>query len=134
MCSSDLHLSAVVGCNLLVALESEAKRLMDEATGGEDGLDHLGPLLQTTMKNLLESGQPAQALSGPVARGDVGTVRSHLRLMERESPRLAQAYRALSLEALTLAAPRLDDEQVRCLKDLLADGAAGGGGAAGGAR
>ena len=27
------HLSAVVGCNLLVALESEAKRLMDEATG-----------------------------------------------------------------------------------------------------
>jgi len=128
------HLSAVVGCNLLVALESEAKRLMDEATGGEDGLDHLGPLLQTTMKNLLESGQPAQALSGPVARGDVGTVRSHLRLLERESPRLAQAYRALSLEALTLAAPRLDDEQVRCLKDLLADGAAGGGGAAGGAR
>src|SRR5665647_3389138 len=34
------HLSAVVGCNLLVALESEAKRLMDEATGGEDGLVH----------------------------------------------------------------------------------------------
>jgi predicted short-subunit dehydrogenase-like oxidoreductase (DUF2520 family) len=121
------HLSAVVGCNLLVALESEAKRLMDAATGGEDGLDHLAPLLNTAMKNLLGSRDPARALTGPVARGDVGTVRAHLRLLDRESPRLARTYRALSLEALTLAAPRLDDEQVRTLKDLLGGGAAGGG-------
>jgi len=119
------HLSAVVGCNLLVALESEAKRLMDAATGGEDGLDHLAPLLSTAMKNLLGSGDPAHALTGPVARGDVGTVRAHLRLLDRESPRLARTYRALSLEALTLAAPRLDDEQVRTFKDLLGEGAAG---------
>jgi predicted short-subunit dehydrogenase-like oxidoreductase (DUF2520 family) len=118
------HLSAVVGCNLLVALESEAKRLMDEATGGHDGLDHLAPLLNTALKNLLSSGDPGQALTGPVARGDVGTVRAHLRLLDRESPRLARTYRALSLEALTLAAPRLDDEQVRSLKDLLGEGPA----------
>ena len=125
------HLSAVVGCNLLVALESEAKRLMDAATGGEDGLDHLAPLLSTAMKNLLGSGDPAHSLTGPVARGDVGTVRAHLRLLDRESPRLARTYRSLSLEALTLAAPRLDDEQVHSLKDLLGEGArtpvAGGG-------
>ena len=117
------HLSAVVGCNLLVALESEAKRLMDEATGGEDGLAHLAPLLNTAMTNLLGSGDPAPALTGPVARGDVGTVRAHLRLLDRESPRLARTYRALSLEALSLAAPRLDDEQVRAFKDLLGEGA-----------
>ena len=120
------HLSAVVGCNLLVALESEAKRLMDEATGDGRGLDHLSALLATTMKNLLQSGEPAFALTGPVARGDVGTVRSHLRLLDRESPRLARTYRALSLEALTLAAPRLDDEQVATLRELLGAGEAGG--------
>ena len=118
------HLSAVVGCNLLVALESEARRLMDEATGESRGLDHLSVLLQTTMRNLLAAGDPAQALTGPVARGDSGTVRSHLRLLDRESPRLARTYRALSLEALSLVAPRLDDEQVRSLKDLLEGGAA----------
>ena len=117
------HLSAVVGCNLLVALESEAKRLMDEATGDSRGLDHLSALLETTMKNLLRSGEPAFALTGPVARGDIGTVRSHLRLLDRESPRLARTYRALSLEALTLAAPRLDDEQVATLRELLAGAA-----------
>ena len=125
------HLSAVVGCNLLVALEAEAKRLMDAATGDDDGIAHLAPLLATTMKNLLGSGDPAHSLTGPVARGDVGTVRAHLRLLDRESPRLARTYRALSLVALTLAAPRLDDEQVHSLKDLLGEGArtpvAGGG-------
>jgi predicted short-subunit dehydrogenase-like oxidoreductase (DUF2520 family) len=97
---------------------------MDEATGGHDGLEHLAPLLNTALKNLLSSGDPGQALTGPVARGDVGTVRAHLRLLDRESPRLARTYRALSLEALTLAAPRLDDEQVRTLKDLLGEGPA----------
>jgi predicted short-subunit dehydrogenase-like oxidoreductase (DUF2520 family) len=118
------HLAAVVGCNLLVALESDARRLMNEATGTSDGLAILEPLLRATMTNLLEGGDPARALTGPVARGDVGTVRAHLRLLEHESPRLASAYRALSLEALSLAAPRLDDEQVRALKNLLEDGAA----------
>lgn len=113
------HLAATIGCNLLVALASEATRLMDEATGDQQGLAHLAPLLQTTMTNLLRAGEPARALTGPVARGDVGTVRAHLRLLDDERPRLAQAYRALSLEALTLAAPRLDDEQVRALKRLL---------------
>jgi predicted short-subunit dehydrogenase-like oxidoreductase (DUF2520 family) len=117
------HLSAVVGCNLLVALESEAKRLMDAATGDQNGLEHLTPLLNTAMKNLLSGGEPAHALTGPVARGDVGTVRAHLRLLDRESPRLARTYRALSLEALALAAPRLDDEQVSTLKGILSQGA-----------
>jgi predicted short-subunit dehydrogenase-like oxidoreductase (DUF2520 family) len=116
------HLSAVVGCNLLVALESEAKRLMDEATRDGLGIQHLGILLRTTMDNLLASGDPAHALTGPVARGDVGTVRAHLRLLDRESPRLAATYRSLSLEALTLAAPRLDDEQVATLRELLGAG------------
>jgi predicted short-subunit dehydrogenase-like oxidoreductase (DUF2520 family) len=112
------HLAAVVGCNLLVALESEAKRLMDAATGDGDGLAHLAPLLRATLANLLAGGDPARALTGPVARGDVGTVRAHLRLLDREQPRLARTYRALSLEALALAAPRLDDETVRTLRAL----------------
>ena len=112
------HLAAAVGCNLLVALENEAARLMDEATASPEGLQVLAPLLRATMANLLKRG-PAQALTGPVARGDIGTVRAHLRLLDRESPRFAATYRALSLEALTLAAPRLDDEQVRTLQELL---------------
>jgi predicted short-subunit dehydrogenase-like oxidoreductase (DUF2520 family) len=120
------HLAAVFGCNLLVALESAAKGLMDRATGDERGLDHLSALLNTTMKNLLRSGRPALALTGPVARGDIGTVRSHLRLLDRENPRLASAYRALSLEALTLAEPRLEKDQIELLRRVLGGDAADG--------
>ncbi|MGO8684888.1 MAG: Rossmann-like and DUF2520 domain-containing protein [Thermoleophilia bacterium] len=112
------HLAATLACNLFVALEGEASKLMDEATHGHDGLAILGPLLQTTLTNLRATG-PAQALTGPVARGDVGTVRSHLELLDARSARLSAAYRSLSRTALALAAPRLDDESVRALQALL---------------
>ena len=112
------HLAAAVSSNLLVALESDAGKLMGEATGREDSMSLLAPLLATTVANL-EARGPAGALTGPVARGDVATVRAHLRLLDREAPRVASAYRALSLEALALAAPRLDDETVRTLKSIL---------------
>lgn len=115
------HLSAAVAANLLVALESEAVRLMNEATGRDDGLALLAPLVSAATANVVAGG-PAAALTGPVARGDAATVRAHLRLLSSQPARVGDAYRALSLEALTLAAPRLDDETVRTLKTLLEAG------------
>lgn len=112
------HLAAAVASNLLVALESEAAHVMNEATGAEDGDKLLAPLVRSTVGNL-ETRGPGGALTGPVARGDVATVRAHLRLLDREAPRLAATYRSLSLEAVALAAPRLDDETVRTLQQLL---------------
>ena len=67
------HLAATVACNLLVALESEAQADGRGRQRRQDGLELLAPLLRTTLKNLLRLG-PAHALTGPVARGDVGTV------------------------------------------------------------
>ncbi len=55
----------------------------------------------------------------------MATVRAHLRLLARQPGRIAEAYRALSLETLTLAAPRLDDETVHTLKTLLEKGEEG---------
>ncbi len=127
------HLAAAVASNLLVALESEAVELMNEAIGAAaktsgtvaaddvEGLRVLAPLVRTTSANLLALG-PERALTGPVARGDVSTVRAHLELLRQYPPRLREAYRALSLQALVLAAPRLDDDTVRTLKEILAPG------------
>ena len=125
------HLAATVASNLLVALESQATELMNEAVGASTAaagtqaavappaLDILGPLVRTTLANVLRLG-PERALTGPVARGDVTTVRTHLALLADYPERFAAAYRALSLQALALAAPRLDDEAVRVLHHLLA--------------
>jgi predicted short-subunit dehydrogenase-like oxidoreductase (DUF2520 family) len=128
------HLAAAVASNLLVALESQAIELMNAAIGAAstvsgtvaaddvEGLRVLAPLVRTTATNLLALG-PEKALTGPLARGDVSTVRAHLALLERYPPRLRAAYSTLSLQALALAAPRLDDDTVRTLRELL--GAAG---------
>jgi predicted short-subunit dehydrogenase-like oxidoreductase (DUF2520 family) len=114
------HMAAAVASNLLVALESEAAELMRAASGARDGLQLLGPLVQTTVENLLAQGAE-QALTGPVARGDVSTVRAHLALIHSQPPRVGAAYRALSAQAAALAAPRLDDETVRTFRKLFAD-------------
>ena len=104
------------------AIGAAAKASGTVAADDVEGLRVLAPLVRTTADNLLALG-PERALTGPVARGDVNTVRAHLELLRRYPPRLREAYRSLSLQALALAAPRLDDDTVRTLKELLAPGA-----------
>ena len=121
------HLAAAVASNLFVALESEAAELLAAAAGCSPAAaaDLLRPLVATTAANLGAT-DPAQALTGPVARGDVGTVRVHLEELAEQPSRYADAYRALSLQALHIAAPRLDDEAVHALRRLLGAEADGG--------
>ncbi|MBF6337667.1 DUF2520 domain-containing protein [Nocardia abscessus] len=55
----------------------------------------LAPLASAALDNALRRGQ--SALTGPVARGDADAVAAHLDALESVDPRLAEAYRALSL-------------------------------------
>jgi predicted short-subunit dehydrogenase-like oxidoreductase (DUF2520 family) len=114
------HLAAAAASNLFVALQSEAGELLAAAAGLRPATAArlLEPLVATTAANIAAHG-PSQALTGPVARGDVGTVRAHLELLAGQAPRFADTYRSLSLQALHLAAPRLDDDTVRALRELL---------------
>jgi predicted short-subunit dehydrogenase-like oxidoreductase (DUF2520 family) len=56
------------------------------------------PILEQTLKNYLERGGAA-AFSGPIRRGDLNTVRSHLRELQR-MPEAREVYRALVRSAL----------------------------------
>lgn len=58
----------------------------------------IGPLLQQTLKNYLERGAAA-AFSGPIKRGDLNTVRRHLKELKRV-PGANEVYRALVKSAL----------------------------------
>lgn len=124
LCETDkplYHLAAAVASNLLIALQSQAGELMRQATHQDsvtDALHLLAPLVRTSLENTLRMG-PERALTGPVARGDAGTVRAHLGLLAHEPARLGASYCSLSQQALALAAPRLDDEQVLTLQRLL---------------
>ncbi|MSR36060.1 MAG: DUF2520 domain-containing protein [Gemmatimonadetes bacterium] len=111
------HAAAVVASNYLPVLAALAARLLVLAGADEDdALPALLPLMRGTIENIAELGL-SSALTGPVARGDVETVRLHLRsLPERER----RVYRDLGREAVELADARgLDEESVAALRELL---------------
>jgi predicted short-subunit dehydrogenase-like oxidoreductase (DUF2520 family) len=113
------HAAAVFASNYVLAAAATVARTLAEAgITEEDSIAAVLPLMRGTMDNLEQLGFGA-ALSGPVARGDLDTVRLHLtRLTGRE--RLL--YCALGRETVRLASGAgLDPERAQALESLLAD-------------
>jgi len=113
------HAAAVFCSNYLVAVEGLAERLFREA-GVEDPLPAFAPLAQATLANVVRVG-PAAALTGPVSRGDAGTVRRNLEAISAHAPQAAAAYVALADAAIDLAvrARRLGPDAVMGLREVL---------------
>ncbi len=94
------HAAAVIVSNYTVALASVAERLAGEAGIPADAAGRIYlPLLEGTWRNLEMRGT-TDALTGPIVRGDAGTVRAHLGALDGETRRL---YAVLGLEAVKLA-------------------------------
>jgi len=110
------HLSAVFVCNLLSALMYAGKGLMDKIN--IDFAPFL-PIIKATMKNIENKG-PLAALTGPVVRGDVKTVKAHLASIE-DMELHTKIYKALSEVAVQMAAERktIDKKTIEALKDVL---------------
>jgi predicted short-subunit dehydrogenase-like oxidoreductase (DUF2520 family) len=87
------HTALAHGANHLVTLVAEAADLLTKAGVGDPNR-MLGPLLSAALDNALRHGD--RALTGPVARGDVGTVRAHLRVLSEHAPEMLSMYRALA--------------------------------------
>ncbi len=111
------HAAAVFASNYFVALVAAAARLLTEAGVPEgEAIPAVLPLVRGTLENLEQLGVAA-ALTGPIARGDVDTVRLHL---ARLSPGERALYSALGLEALRLArAAGLDAHRAAEMEALL---------------
>jgi predicted short-subunit dehydrogenase-like oxidoreductase (DUF2520 family) len=88
------HAALTHGANHLVTLVAECSDLLRSA-GVEPAERLLGPLLSAALDNALRHGD--RALTGPVARGDVGTLRVHLRVLAEAQPDALPGYRALAL-------------------------------------
>jgi len=114
------HAALVVGSNHLVTLVAEARDLLRTA-GVEDPARLLAPLLSAALDNSLRYGD--SALTGPVSRGDVGTVRRHLRTLVEQAPGSVASYVAMARRTTqrALAAGRLKRHEAVPLLDLLAD-------------
>ncbi len=105
------HAAAVMASNYLAVLMDAAVILMREAgIEQEQALRALAPLVRASVGNALTMG-PVQALTGPVERGDNGTVAAHLRALSEVRkdaselvPESVKAlYRAAGLHAVDMA-------------------------------
>jgi predicted short-subunit dehydrogenase-like oxidoreductase (DUF2520 family) len=116
------HAALAGGANHLMTLVNESVDLL-RRSGVGDPERMLGALLGAAMDNALRSGDTA--LTGPVARGDAGTVAAHLAALREVSPHTAAAY--LAMARLTadraLAAGVLRSDAAGALLDVLAEGA-----------
>ncbi|MQY05954.1 Rossmann-like and DUF2520 domain-containing protein [Actinomadura macrotermitis] len=114
------HAALAGGANHLVTLVVEAMDLLRAAGVGEPGR-MLGPLLGASLDNALRLG--LDGLTGPVARGDAGTVADHVAELARVSPEGLRAYVALARLTAdrALAAGLLKPEDAERLLEVLAD-------------
>jgi predicted short-subunit dehydrogenase-like oxidoreductase (DUF2520 family) len=114
-----LHASAVVASNYLVVLGDMVARISAEANIPEStALKALKPLMENTLDNITGLGV-TEALTGPIARGDVETVKQHLQSLNNV-PEILFLYKTLGVEAVKIAIRKSGDSQsLQEIKQLL---------------
>ncbi|SDC79554.1 Rossmann-like and DUF2520 domain-containing protein [Nocardioides lianchengensis] len=94
------HAGLAHGANHLVTLVSEAMEML-AAAGADDPAGTLRPLLTAALDNALAHGDAA--LTGPIVRGDLGTVRAHLDDLATNAPHTLPSYVAMARATLARA-------------------------------
>jgi len=117
------HAAAVMASNYPMALIFAAVMPMEEAGVGESiARRALEPLARTSLENAFRLG-PVAALTGPIARGDADTVRTHLAALAAAPATVERLYRALGLATLEIARRRgLAEAQAGVIEELLRKG------------
>ena len=97
------HAGAVLASNCLIGLlDAATEALQASGVAPETGRAALAPLATASLRNALTMGAE-QALTGPVSRGDVGTVGRHLDSVSTVSEPLGDLYRLIGLRLVAIA-------------------------------
>jgi predicted short-subunit dehydrogenase-like oxidoreductase (DUF2520 family) len=118
------HAAAVLAAGGFVALLDAIAELGQVAGLDEAGsLAIYGPLVEQTLGNARALGIRA-ALTGPITRGDRGTLDAHLAALRRHAPGVLDLYRAAAEREIQLAQGRgvLTPEAAAGLRSSLATG------------
>jgi len=97
------HAAAVMASNYQCALiDSALELLVCSGLDRDTALAAIGPIIRAAAHNNAAHG-PVNALTGPIARGDAGTVKAHLTALAAASPETRQLYVAAGLRTLPIA-------------------------------
>ncbi len=115
------HAAAVIACNYMVTLVKLATDLWQSFdVPPHQAAQALLPLLRGTIHNIDTVGIP-QCLTGPIARGDTGTIKKHLRALQKIAPTMVTAYRELGLQTIPIAVDKgkINEHQAEELQTIL---------------
>lgn len=117
------HAAAAIACNYFVTIAKLATDLWKNfGKTPADGIKAYMPLLKGTLANIGAAGFP-NCLTGPIARGDVATIRRHLAALERSAPQMLPLYKQLGLFTIPIGQAKgsLTAEKAGELTALLTD-------------
>ncbi len=115
------HAAAVIACNYMVTLVKLASDLWQTFNvSPHQATQALLPLLRGTINNIDTVGIP-RCLTGPIARGDTGTVKKHLKALQEKAPAILSTYRELALQTIpiALAKGRINQDKAKELEAIL---------------
>ncbi|MBN2412764.1 DUF2520 domain-containing protein [candidate division KSB1 bacterium] len=115
------HLGCVIASNYFVSLINGALQVMASVGFSEqESIEILQPLINSTFNNIKDKG-PALAATGPIPRGDAGTVKMHLENLEKYNPELIPFYIELGnrLIKTVYGMPDSDKQKLDRIKDML---------------
>lgn len=118
------HLAACMLSNYLVTLMAGGlEALQKSGIDPHDGFAAMRPLIEGTLSNIAQMG-PAKALTGPVARGDAGTIAQHMKALQSpELDGIKSIYTDMGLKTLDLATQEIlrDSQKAAAVKKLFED-------------
>jgi predicted short-subunit dehydrogenase-like oxidoreductase (DUF2520 family) len=116
------HAAATLAGNGVTALVAAAEKIL--ARGGffeTEARTLLQPLMEASLRNTASMGPPS-ALTGPVARGDRGTVAQHWRVLAECEDEVRELYRAVALVLISVAEGAHGERKERhWIADMLKD-------------
>ena len=111
------HAGCTIASNYLVSLMAIVQNLLPKSLQSK-GMEYLSPLIKATLHNMEQHGIE-NALTGPIQRGDIQTVKKHLIALKAIDPDFIYPYIDLGRVALRIARRSgLPAEKCQALEDL----------------
>ena len=118
------HAAACMASNYLVTLMNMVVEVyMALGLKHDEAMKAFWPLVRGTIKNIENRGT-VQSLTGPISRGDIGTVEKHLQAFQTKLPEFLNLYRELGIFTVDIGHRKktLSDERAKEIKLLLSGG------------
>lgn len=114
---AEYHAACAISSNLVCALAAESLSLMEDCGFTQaEALRAFEPLVLSNIKRILKVG-PFEALTGPVERNDIGTVRKHMECMDTDVDR--NMYKSVSRKLVDVAQLKHPDADFTDMRKLL---------------